>query len=305
MRTLLWFILALSLASFWGHADRTLPGAPFDIGSVPIKWAVTNGFSTNKARLYFSKPPAISSPLVSNLLEIVGLSVEHQIKFDEMRAAPERLTLADPARRRTLTVSQVNGSMRYQDLQAKNDPTQGGVGVPEEAEVLLKAFNLLDRLGINRSEVYGSADPSHPYLRTEQTRRRMKDRGASPTVISRGISFSRLVDGCPSSENAIFVFGNHGELTSLEISWSPLDPLSAVIIPTQKQIIAALKSGRCFCDEETGVFKSIIVREATLFYWRTQNASGQLILEPFVELSADFQGAENTVHAEIYCPMTP
>ena len=299
--------LAINLAHVFAAVAIDLKDGPFDgtpfSPNVPIKWGVTTSLTENLA-VYRTVTERVPQVVVSNAMAIGSFKSRNLIRSQdknmiEFRDAPKKEDLT-----RFLRMSVNRGWVRYNDNRAEQRPTHGVPTFEEADELTLRYFMLL---GCNTNQIAPKPRPHRES--TFETYDKPGGRLIAKGVSRRYVCLFRQLDGIPITDDYFSVdFGNDAKPISLEMNWSPLQPVQRYRTATRDEILQFLRSGRAFYpvwpeQPQVSGAKTITVRSIQCLYKRGLGADQQELLRPYASLGMEADIGGKPVKFGLHCPI--
>jgi hypothetical protein len=194
------------------------------------------------------------------------------------------------------------GWIRYAHLSETR--TNNPVGVPEQAEVEARAFDMLFQLGIDRSLV------AHDPRKILGTQGKLDPEGnkISTNVNVRGISFNRSINGAKMYWNGLTVeFGTGGKIKTFELSWRNLEPVEIRDVVPSHELLERIKSGKAFrlSAPMRGELepKRLSVVSVTPYYQGDNELDPQGLVYPFGKIGLLAYYADTNSTFQVNCPI--
>ncbi len=268
-----------------------------------IDWKATNDLPKG-LWIYKVIPQEFSQSAITNLMSLCGFQWGNMTKYqDDFIPDKNLFRFTDKKQNwnKYLIVAPTIGWIEYY-----TNSTSSTNGVPSESKAEKLALNVLFQMGIDRSLLCNM----HEHITTQGKLSRNGEK-LSTNVVSRGVSYSRLVDGIPSRNSAIFTidFGGNAQVTHFRLSWRNLLPYEAHPTLEPKQIIDLIKSGQTkisIFEENPNLneVKKISVTSVSPIYFESSGMKPLAFVYPYanLELIADM-GGTNSVKFHLQCPI--
>lgn len=275
--------------------------------NIEVVWAATNMLPA-ALWIYKVAPQEFSTAIVSNLMSICDFHWKNLNKITDSDVADQKLICLTDRKQRWTRCLEIAPTLGWIEYNADSDPTAFSNSAPSKAEVEKVANNVLFELGIDRSLV---CEKHNGY---ETVRGKLSPDGhrLSTNVISRGISFSRKIDGIESQNVACFmlVVESNGRIKRLLLNWRHLLPYEPRILATANEIIDSIKAGRAILPPQSGDLSGIdeavrlTITDIMLRYYDTKGSKPLDFSYPFaaVKVLASIERT-NTVSFCLECPI--
>lgn len=276
--------------------------------NIEIVWQATNTLPSG-LWVYKAIPQNFSTAAISNLMAIGGFDWKNLLKRPDSYI-PDKNLFRFVNKKQNWTsyvvVAPTFGWIEYSGDDT-NSPLKLPEGVPSKAEAERLASDVLFQLGIDRSllcdkrsgyeTVGGKLSPDGQRLTTN--------------VYSRGVSYSRQIDGVESRNSACFIieFGSHAQIMHFRLSWRNLSPYEAHPTLTSDQMIEAIKDGRTkawfFWEDLSGLnqAKKLTVVKMTPYYSDAPGEKPVDFIRPYAKLDLIADYGTNTSPVYLECPI--
>ena len=278
-----------------------------------IIWAAPTNLPAS-VKIFAVVPTKFSSATVSNLLQIADLKPDQRKRVDQtgVFAGKDVRFFADRKETRQLNLIPSQGFIVVSKNGALAEPPKEiPAGVPDDKEALRLALDILEKIGISRSELAADSNGKiQPTYSEESVLHKDKPSGLLVTnVVSREISLRRQIEGIPVWGDAgISVkFGNEGKLAYLSAIWRAIKPDKDCPVPDAAGFISRIKSGRVLIRSEQAnvAYKKLTDHQSILYYWENSGSESQTYIYPFAVLEAktDQQARIQTCNCLCRSPM--
>jgi hypothetical protein len=268
-----------------------------------LRWeAPTNGWPRS-VWVYRLLPNNFSPEVISNAMALCLLTAKEITKRDMSGIGCRS---ADGSRKLSIAFS--SGRIDYEAPERRYGPTNLAVGVPTMAELPELATNVIQKLGIDLSDLKGYYDASKFYFGGPETWYYV-DKAIVTNFAYRTVSFRRSVEGIPISggDGGTIDFGEHSKIRRIAISWRKLEPIKSFQTYSPEMVMRQFRGGKAIQGLVPGNFsginwrtvKSVIITHAMPGY-----CSGNSdVLYPFLALTALVETDEGKVEIEIDTPL--
>jgi hypothetical protein len=272
--------------------------------NVELVWAATNELPSG-LWIYKVIPQEFSGAVVSNLMTLGNFNWQDITKKADSFIPDKNLfrfldKKDNPTR--TLVVAPTFGWIEY-----NTDSKTSTNGVPSDTEVEKMALDVFFKMGLDSSLLCDKH-----FHQSIQGRLSHDGQKLTTNVVSRGITYSRQINGIESKNSACFTidFGGNSQMTHFWLNWRNLLPYEAHPTLAQNQIIDSIKSGQAITfDWESspnildGVKKISVVKINPL-YFEDGGMNPLDFMYPYakLELVADLEGT-NSVTFHLQCPI--
>lgn len=296
--------------SFASPADSFRPeGASYQPSTnIEIVWQATNTLP-HGLWVYKAIPQNFSTAVISNLMAIGGFDWKNLLKRPDSYIPDKNLfRFVNKKQNWTsyIVVAPTFGWIEYFGDDT-NSPLKLPEGVPSKAEAERLASDVLFQLGIDRSLL---CDKRSGY---ETVGGKLSPDGQRRTtnVYSRGVSYSRQIDGVESRNSACFIieFGSHAQIMHFWLNWRNLLPYEAHSTLAPDQMIEAIKDGRAkawfFWEDLSGLnqAKKLTVVKMTPYYSDAPGMKPLDFMHPYAKLDLVADFGTNTSPVYLQCPI--
>jgi hypothetical protein len=182
-------------------------------------------------------------------------------------------------------------------------------GVPDSKTALQLTLEILEKIGIDRSELATNFDGKIQAGYTQgEVLHKDKSTGLVVTNIDeRQIFLKRQIEGIPvtgSTDGVTVHFGNEGMVGYLSIVWRAIKLERECSVPDAAEFVRRIKLGQVQIPAwAQGGYKKLTVTKASLYYWESDGSEPQSTIYPFAVLDAktDQQGENSTV--QLFVPI--
>lgn len=284
--------------------------SPFNGKDCNVIWEAPTNFPAS-VKIFAVIPTKFSSVTVSNLLQIAELKPNQRKRVDQggVFAGKDVQFFGDREETRQLNLVPSQGLIAIsKDGTIAQIPKQMPVGVPDEKEALRLTLNILEKIGISRSELATNSDGKIRLSVLEgSVLHKDKLSGQIVTnVTDREIDLSRQIGGIPvfGTVSISAKFGNEGKLAYLSVVWRAIKPDKDCPVPGAAEFISRIKSGRVLIRNEqaNATDKKLTVTKASLYYWENSGSEPQTYIYPFAVLEATTDVQEDDSKIQLFVP---
>lgn len=291
------FACALPLVAF-GATEFPIEdlGRPFALPTnVLIEWKATNSLPA-KVTVYEVAPAEFSPSFLSNLMALGKWKAKDRTDIpgrERRQEDKDILHFGKESEPKQLSFYAPAGLVQYQDAQACAPATQSAHGVPNEAQALELAYDVLKKLQIDERDLAKGTNGTPSAVLSQTTRGRRNQ----TEVIQRTVNFSRQMDGIPFTGAAMggvrMSFGNDGKLASLDLVWPRLQPKETRPTASPVQLIEYVKQGKTALrwspdsdqlSENMPALRRIKVHEVKAYYLGNSMDEMRKVIIPFATL---------------------
>jgi hypothetical protein len=278
---------------------------PFNGKNCEVIWVAATNLPTS-VKIFSVVPRQFSSAAVSNLLQIAELKSNQRKRVDQtgVFAGKDVRFFGDQKETRQLNLVPSQGFVVINKTgSVAQIPKEMPAGVPEEKEALRLTLNILEKIGISRSELATNSDGTiRLSVLVGTVIHKDKSSGQVVTnVTDREIDLSRQIEDVPvwGGAGVSAKFGNEGKLAYLSATWRSVKPDKDCPVPTPAGFVNRIKTGQVLIRNEqaNASFQKITVTKAALYYWENFGSEPQTYIYPFAVLEAktDQHGDNSTV----------
>jgi hypothetical protein len=287
-------------------------GRPCALGDTPIRWEAPMDQMQKSAAVYRVVSASFSPTIISNLLDLAGMTETNRGTPTLDDAQPGNLWFTADEGIRTLGIHPDRGYFNIHNRKIIALPGQPVEGVPDWPEALRLAEEILPKIGIAPTQLaHKRGSGELEYLKVFQSMNRFdRQQGKRVvTVIAREITLYRSFDGISSiglggAGGIRFNFGNHGQLAELETSWRNVEPMRRYVVATKEQFLEWLKDGKCVCDRFVpGDMQALTVKEITPYYLELRGGDPQQEIHPVAGFFGYAQLPSTNMPLMLYCPL--
>jgi hypothetical protein len=293
--------------------NASLHGTPFQRTDFPVRWdAPTNPWPATLWN-YRVAPADFAPAVISNLMAVGSFSqADKAIPYGGPDARRSYFVSKDKSK--SLAITPIVRAVEYEDRASEKISVSGQT--PSVTDVKRLATSMLSKLGIDSAEF---ATDSRGELRIGRTQREstLVVNGVLVTnVQSRGIFFTRKVDGVVVRGVRTSVcrmeYGHEGVLLRLSLLWPRWEKTKAFstvgtqtiadLIHAGKAVIVSLPPGVESLDWQK--VKSLTITDAEAVYTGDAKNVLEARIAPYAALNARIDLGETNVTAEIHCPIS-
>lgn len=306
-------MLAVTLAAFAAEPSFRDFCEPFKGEACEVVWQASTNQIPASVKILKVVPTKFSSNTVFNLLQMAGLTQKDQKRLtrDGVLGEKDVLTYANKEDTRHVDIIPSQGTIGLtKDSPFAKIPKEIPIGVPDDKQALNLALNILEKIGISRSEL--ATDPNgKPHLTFSEGSVLHKDKPTGQivtNVVDRTIFLNRQIDGIPfwTTAGVSMKFGNEGKLGYLEATWRAVKPDKDCHVPDATEFISRIKSGRVLINNEqaSAAYKKLTITKVSIYYWENSGSEPQTYIYPFAVLEAktDLQGENSNV--QLFVPIS-
>ena len=301
-------IIALQLAAGLPFEDYC---SRFNGKDCEVVWSAATNFPAS-LKSFAVVPTKFSPATVSNLLQIAELKSNQRKRVVQtgVFAGPDVRFFANREESRQLNLIPSQGFIVVsKDGNIAQIPKNMPVGVPDGNAALQLAVDILEKIGISRSELATNSEGKiHSIVSQGSVLHKDKGSGQILTnIIQCEVELSRQIGGIHVSGGGgiSMKFGNEGRLAYMSIVRRSIQPDKDCPVPDVAEFISRIKSGRSFIrnGQESVTIKKLTVTKASLYYWENSGSEPQSHINPFTVLEAktDLQGENSNV--VLYLPL--
>ena len=267
---------------------------PFNNSSIEVAWNVSTNRIPSTVKFFKVISTTYSATAISNLMQIAGLTDKNKKHVTQAGTlgGKDVLTYATKDETRHLDIIASEGMIALHRAGIVAGPKETVTGVPGTNVIVEKLFQLLPILDIEKSEVARDIPGKPiPYTFVENADIH-KDKATGKIVtniVSRGVSFSRQIDGIPvwGPAGVYAEFGNDGKVAELTATWRSIKPRATSAVPTAKDFVALIRTGKTLIrDEQAGfTYRKFVVEDVQLYYWENGGSEHQSSIVPFAVLN--------------------
>lgn len=299
------FALAVEVCGMDPHLRRV--GVPFRFEMDRIEWQAPLGHLPETLPVYRIVDREFPAEVISNLMEITSFTTKERTVNDK-----QVMIFRNKERTRYLSVMRKLGAIHYDDRAAVSPPGQPVRGVPSEEEVLERGLEIVELLGVNPSELARKADSDGMEVS------RGTGRGGSiapsgersPTeVFQRSAIFRRRYGEIPSLGGGggwiRIEFGNHGELSRLQMSWRPIALAGEYPVATKDQFLRWIDQGQCVFVGNVAEGERLTIRGVKAYYLERpyDDEEAEDWIRPVACLGGTVESRGSQVPIRITCPL--
>jgi len=279
---------------------------PFDGKDCEIIWdAATNQLPVS-VKIWKVIPRTFSPSTVSNLLQIAGLKPSQHKRVDQggVFAGKDVRFFGDRNDTHQLNLIPSQGFIVISRMDTRAQiPKELPSGVPDPKAALQLTLEILEKIGIDRSEMATNADGKIQagYTQGEVIHKDKRTGLVVTNIDERQIFLKRQIDGIPvtgSTDGVNVHFGNEGKVGYLSIVWRATKLERECLVPDVAGFINRIKSGQVSIPAwAPGNHKSLTITKVSFSYWENSGSEPQTYIYPFAVLEAktDQHGDNSTV----------
>ncbi|HON07753.1 MAG TPA: hypothetical protein PLW02_06615, partial [Verrucomicrobiota bacterium] len=242
---------------------------------------------------------------------IVGLKPEQRKKVDQggVFSGKDVLFFADHQETRQLNLIPSQGFVVISQIGVEAQiPKEMPDGVPSPATALQSTLEILDKIGVSRSEIATNSDGQvkASYTESEVIHKDKTDGQIKTNIVKRELYLNRQIDGIPVLGNRSGVtahFGNKGKLGYLSVVWRAIVPERDCIVPNATELICRIKDGQALIPNwAQGHYKKIIIEKVHIYYWENSGAEPQTHIYPFIILNVKAEKENREIKMDLFVP---
>ncbi len=306
-------IVFICLVSVAAHAGPPLSGTPFQRLDLKLRWNVRSNTWPSALWTYRVTPASFPPAVISNLMALGSFTEQEKtIPY----GGPDRRTLAFASsdKSRNLSIFTVCRGAEYSDR--GSGQINMLVPAPDSNEVLPLALKLLPKLGILPSDLATRPNSTEPRVeRTEQEQMIFTNNVFLTNICSRGIFFSRRVDGVivrgSRTSTCRIEFGVHGKILRLSLLWPRWERVKSYPTVDAQTVMQRIRDGRAVLSSlpadippiDWALVKGVTINGAETVYSGDAKNVLEAQIYPYVALNALIDTGDTNVSAEIHCPI--
>lgn len=312
MRLLWLYLLSTAGCSGTGvHLEEF--GDVYKPKKVEIVWAATNSIPRS-LKVFKVLPTTFTEASLSNLIWLAGFKDIQQVRQQLAPALRQQDAYYEsPTEKKYIGLSPARGRIYILDKTVIALPRQPIEGVPSEDQALELAFDVLNKVGIEKSQVAKKWGTDEWQMLRDRRERGQRDKSTGKlvkTVTAQGVFLYRALDGVAVNGRGVcggahVVFGNRGKVAELEIVWRNLQRKEELPVANAEQLMAAIRKGKAVIQTEidSAQITKLTITKAVPYYFGENGREVQKSVHPFVGLVAKATAHGNTTDATLYCPL--
>jgi hypothetical protein len=279
---------------------------PFDGKDCEIIWDATTNQLPGSIKVWKVIPTKFSPSTVSNLLQIADLkpSQHKRVDQDGVFAGKDVRFFGDRNDTRQLNLIPSQGFIVISRMDTRAQiPKELPSGVPDPKTALQLILEILEKIGVDRSELATNSDGKIQagYTQGEVLHKDKRTGQVVTNIDERQIFLKRQIEGIPvtgTTDGVTAHFGNEGKVGYLSVVWRAIKLERECPVPDATDFINRIKSGRVLIPVwAQGGYKSLTITRVSLSYWENSGSEPQAYIYPFAVLEAktDQQGENSKV----------
>jgi|SRR5579884_2255998 len=299
-------------AGFCQHLSLKEFGTSFHRANLDVRWEAPKDALPTNVWVYRLSGRKFSDEAVSNLMAIGSFT-----QSEKQSIGPHQILFKTADNKRMLAINDTLGGIYYESRQ-QFSPEHLAKDVPTTNQIPGLTSKYLAQFGINESEIVRNQNKSGPWLNIfDSTTVYYKGHTSITNTEWRGVRFRRAVDtgefvGGGTGGNGEIHFGEHGQITRIEISWRNLERYKSYRAATPATIGDWIREGKAV---ETGIpmnelpidwatVKALTVKQANVSYYAGSQFAPSDWLIPLASLWTTVERDNGqTVDLEIDCPI--
>ena len=290
--------------------------APFEGKDCEVIWVAPTNLPAS-VKIFAVVPTKYSPNTISNLLQIAELTPKNKIPPTQngVMGGKDVLIYENKEQTRHLDVIPSQGAIAInKDGTRAQIPKELPIGVPDPKIALRLTLEILEKIGINRSELATNSDGTLQAGYTQgEVLHKDKSTGLIVTNIDeRQIFLKRQIEGIPVTGTTGGVtahFGNEGKLGYLDVTWRAVKPDKDCLVPDAAGFVSLIKSGRTLIPnvepmKTEKTFKRLTITNVSLFYWENSGSEQQANIYPFAVLEAKTDEPGENAKVQLFVPLT-
>ena len=276
-----------------------------------VVWNAPTNQTPRSVKLFRVVPREFSAATVSNLLQISGLKSTQRKRVDQggVFAGKDVRFFADRQEIRQLNLIPSEGFVviSHIGVEAKI-PKEIPEGVPSPETALQLTLEILQKIGINRSELATNANGkvSATYSEAEVIHKDKASGQIMTKVVKREIYLTRQIEGLSvwgTSSGVTAHFGNKGQLGYLTVVWRTIKSERDCSVPSAEDFTHRIKSGQAWIPNwAQGRYKKLSVENVHFYYWENAGSEPQTHIYPFAVLEATTDQPGEKSNVQLFVP---
>jgi len=268
---------------------------PFDGKDCEIIWNAPTNQLPGSVKIWKVIPRTFSPGIVSNLLQIAGLKPSQHKRVDQggVFAGKDVRFFGDRNDTHQLNLIPSQGFIVISRMDTRAQiPKELPSGVPEPKTALQLTFDILEKIGIDRSELATNADGKIQagYTQGEVIHKDKRTGLVVTNIDERQVFLKRQIDGIPvtgSTDGVNVHFGNEGKVGYMSVVWRAIKLERDCPVPDAAGFINRIKSGQDSIPTwAKGNHKSLTITKISFSYWEYSGSESQRYICPFAILEA-------------------
>jgi len=276
-----------------------------------VRWNAPPDALPTQIWVYRPLPRRLSPESISFIMNLCSFTEK-----DRAESNTNGLSFQTPDNSRHLRISFPSGSVHYEAL-TKYSHTNLVVNVPDEKHALQLVKRILPSLGINFSDIDKRDDSDETRIISFDSKITyfVKPEPITNTLF-RAVGFRRAFDGISliglgTGGNCEIDFGDHAQITKIDLSWRNAQRVRAYRTLSPAEIIHSLLQGKALqgylsmnsraIDWRTA--KSVTVNHVWPRYYAGDMEHPSEMLEPFAVLDSVVDTGYGMINVEIDCPI--
>lgn len=284
---------------------------PLDGKGCEIIWSAATNQLPGSIKIWKVIPTQFSPSTVSNLLQIAGLKSRQRKRVDQdgVFAAKDVRFFGDRNDIHQLNLIPSQGFIVISRMDARAQiPKEIPSGVPEPKAALRLTLEILEKIGIDRSELATNSDGKIQAGYTQgEVLHKDKSTGQVVTNIDeRQIFLKRQIEGIPvagSTDGVTVHFGNEGKVGYLSVVWRNIQMERECPVPDAAGFINQIKAGHTWIPQwAESHYKKLTITNTSLFYWENSGSEPQSQIYPFAVLHAKTDQPGDNASVQLFVP---
>lgn len=301
----------LLLSAFCCFADGVSPTGetPSGTNGIEVVWSVPTNHLPSSVWVYKIVSQDFAPAVISNLLALGSFTMKDRINIKGQ--PPLSVYFKNKEGTRELGVVPTFGFIYYYNPKAEISGHEIATNVPTKEEAFQLGLEYLQKLGIDRSQLATKGDGAELRTARDEGTRSWFDKERRTNfeqIYSRGIFFIRRINGIDFDGivhgGVHFEFGNHGQISKLEVLWKGLEPYALHPTLTADQLIEELRTGRGkWLPPGPGpMIRKITVTEVQpLYRGILEDDEEHKFLEPYIRLETLVDNGSTNIVADFDC----
>lgn len=284
---------------------------PFDGKDCEIIWDAPTNQLPGSVKIWKVIPTKFSPGTVSNLLQLAELKPSQRKRVDQdgVFAGKDVRFFGDRNDMRQLNLIPSQGFIVISRMDARAlIPKELPSGVPDPKTALHLTLEILEKIGIDRSELATNSDGTLQAGYTQgEVLHKDKRTGLMVTNIDeRQIFLKRQIEGIPvtgTTDGVTAHFGNEGKVGYLSVVWRAIKLERECPVPDAASFINRIKSGQALIPVwAQGGYKTLTITKVSFSYWESSGSEPQTHIYPFAVLEAKIDQQSKNSNVQLFVP---
>lgn len=284
---------------------------PFDGKGCEIIWDAATSQLPGSVKIWKVIPRTFSPGTVSNLLQIAGLKSSQHKRVDQggVFAGKDVRFFGDRNDTHQLNLIPSQGFIVISRLDTRAQiPKELPSGVPDSKTALRLTLDILEKIGIDRSEIATNADGKIQagYTQGEVLHKDKRTGLVVTNIDDRQIFLKRQIEGIPvtgSTDGVTVHFGNEGKVGYMSVVWRAIKLERECPVPDATGFNNRIKSGQVMIPAwAQGSYKSLTITKVSFSYWENSGSEPQAYIYPFAVLEAKTDQPGENSKVQLFVP---